>query len=162
MYLVIQQIFSYLPTSDLASVRQCSSYLSLYATSNHLWQSRCQALWRRYVTLQDCRAIPAKLWSFSCVPNGWFRAYITIIRIARDDWLTCDDDLKRNVFMVFFKSHLGDNVGAEHWHALVKFEEDGMVHPIDGLPLYSNVWSVDEMKTLRGKLCPRRLAISLY
>ncbi|RPA97927.1 hypothetical protein L873DRAFT_1689447 [Choiromyces venosus 120613-1] len=150
---VIHQIFSLLSPRDLTSLRLTSHSILSAATANAHWRRHFfDSLLPSHAALIDIPSIPHNQWAFQLVTDGWFRAYTTVIRIAREEWLHTDEELKGSTWMVFFKSFLreggasSDDAAA---HALVELRHDMTSVPIEGLPLHSTSWYVDQNKSLR-------------
>jgi len=150
---VIHHVFSLLSPRDLALLRLTSHSMLSAATANTHWRRHFfDNLLPSYAALADISSITHSQWAFQLVPDGWFRAYTTIIRIAREDWLRTDEELKGSTWMVFFKSYLreggasSDDAAA---HALVELKHDRTSVPIEGLPLRGSSWYVDQNKSLR-------------
>lgn len=76
-----------------------------------------------------------------------------MVRVARNEWLWTEEQLKGTTWMVFFKAFLkeggarGDGDGS--WHALVEMRPDLTCHPLEGLPLNISSWYVDVRRSLR-------------
>ncbi|KAL7273480.1 hypothetical protein RUND412_003655 [Rhizina undulata] len=154
---VLLEILVYLSPRDLFSLRLTSHSLHLPASSNLLWRQHLLGLLNVHGALLDILSIPQKLWAFSLLHNGWFRAYSILHRVARGEWLFSDKDIIGSTWMVFFKSHLKEHgrptskdgsvisvEEAKRWHALIEFSEDGTFKAVDGLPLREGSWSVDK------------------
>ncbi|PUU74046.1 hypothetical protein B9Z19DRAFT_1103681 [Tuber borchii] len=155
---VIHHVFSLLSTRDLTLLRLTSHSMLSAATANTHWRRRFfDSLLPSYAALTDISSIAHNQWAFQLVPDGWFRAYITVIRIAREDWLHTNEELKGSTWMVFFKSFLreggakSDDAAA---HALVELTHDLTSVPIEGLPLRGSSWHVDQNKSLRFSAYP--------
>lgn len=150
---VIHQIFALLPPPTLASLRLTAPSLHAPATSSLHWRSHTLHLLSAHRALQDVSAVPIPVWSFSLVPDGWFRAYTTLFRIARTEWLWTDEQLKGSTWTVFFKA-FSESGGNGPWHALVELRANLMSHPLEGLPLNISRWHVDGKPSLRCGLFP--------
>lgn len=53
-----------------------------------------------YEALQVVSSIPLNLWSLCLVHDGWFRAYATTMRIAKQAWLHSKEELIGNTWMM--------------------------------------------------------------
>jgi len=150
---VIHHVFSLLSPRDLTLLRLTSHSMLSAATANTHWRRLFfDSLLPSHAALTDISSIAHNQWAFQLVPDGWFRAYTTVIRIAREDWLHTDEELKGSTWMLFFKSFLreggasSDDAAA---HALVELTHDLTSVPIEGLPLRGSSWYVDQNKSLR-------------
>ncbi|KAG0643788.1 hypothetical protein HOY80DRAFT_283453 [Tuber brumale] len=150
---VIHQVFSFLSPQDLTSLRLTSHSVLPAATANTHWRHHFfDGLLSSHAALIDISSIAHNRWAFQLVPDGWFRAYTTLIRIAREDWLRTDEELKGSTWMVFFKMYLregGASSDDANAHALVELKHDLTSNPIEGLPLQRKSWYVDQNRTLR-------------
>lgn len=116
-----------------------------------MWQLHCQSLWKSKICLQDCVKVPSSQWSFSFVPDGWFRAYTKTQEIAFSQWLLGDETLNNTLWMVFFKGSLVNvNRWPLAWHVLVEIKASKIVSSIDGLPLNSTRWCLDKGPSFKG------------
>ncbi|CAZ79338.1 unnamed protein product [Tuber melanosporum] len=150
---VIHQVFSLLSPQDLTSLRLTSRSILPAATANTHWRHHFfDGLLSSHAALIDISSIARDQWAFQLVPDGWFRAYTTLIRIANEDWLRTEEELKGSTWTVFFKMYLregGASSDDETGHALVELTHDLTSNRIEGLPLRSSSWYVDQKKTLR-------------
>lgn len=160
---MIHHVFSLLSTRDLTLLRLTSHSMLSAATANTHWRRHFfDSLLPSHAALTDISSIAHSQWAFQLVPDGWFRAYITVIRIAREDWLHTDEELKGSTWMLFFKSFLreggasSDDAAA---HALVELTHELTSVPIEGLPLRGSSWYVDQNKFLR---CSYPFALSTF
>ncbi|KAG0136671.1 hypothetical protein HOY82DRAFT_598923 [Tuber indicum] len=150
---VIHQVFSLLSPQDLTSLRLTSRSILPAATANTHWRHHFfDGLLSSHAALIDISSIARDQWAFQLAPDGWFRAYTTLIRIANEDWLRTEEELKGSTWTVFFKMYLregGASSDDETGHALVELTHDLTSNRIEGLPLRSSSWYVDQKKTLR-------------
>ncbi|RPB07837.1 hypothetical protein P167DRAFT_495186 [Morchella conica CCBAS932] len=154
---VIHQIFSLLTPTDLASLRLTSHALRSSATSNPHWRRHFTDLLPAHAALLDVAAIPPSAWSFAHAPDGYFRAYTTLVRTAREDWLHSDQDLKGTHWMVLFKAFLkegGARSDDPNFHTLIEMRADCTSCPLEGLPLNTSSWYVDGRPSLRFPCYP--------
>ncbi|PWW78905.1 hypothetical protein C7212DRAFT_356157 [Tuber magnatum] len=155
---VIHQVFSFLSPRDLTSLRLTSHPMLSAATANAHWRRNFfDSLLSSHAALTDISSIAHNRWAFRLVPDGWFRAYTTIMRIAREEWLRTDEELKGSTWMVFFKSFLREGGASSDDaapHALVELTHDSTSIILEGLPLRSGPWYVDQNKTLRSSGYP--------
>ncbi|CUS14710.1 unnamed protein product [Tuber aestivum] len=151
---VIHQVFSFASPRDLISLRLTSHSIRSTATANTHWRRHFfdSLLSSHAVLTDDISSIAHDLWAFRLVPDGWFRAYSTVMRVAREDWLRTDEQLKGSTWTVFFKSFLregGASADDATPHALVELTHDSTSIILEGLPLRGGPWHVDQNKTLR-------------
>ncbi|KAH0602431.1 uncharacterized protein H6S33_008770 [Morchella sextelata] len=154
---VIHQIFSLLTLTDLTSLRLTSRPLCSSATANPHWRHHFTNLLPAHAALLDVAAIPPSAWSFAHVPDGYFRAYTTLVRTAREDWLHSDQDLKGTLWMVLFKAFLkegGARSDDPNYHTLIEMRADCTSIPLEGQPLNSSSWYVDGRPSLRFPCYP--------
>jgi hypothetical protein len=141
---VLHHILSNLTAQELAPLRTVSVGLYDPATSNLHWRRLLLSdLIPSHSGLYQINTIPGRLWSFSLISNGWFRAYCEVKRIINEPWLKTEKDLADSVWTLYFKQHCPD-LSIGDYHSIVCFLQCGSLVPLSGLPLPSRNWKVQD------------------
>ncbi|RPA84056.1 hypothetical protein BJ508DRAFT_413074 [Ascobolus immersus RN42] len=140
---VVHHILGHLSPRELLVVRQLTRTLNHFSTVNHLWQPHTLELIQARPVLFDLRQVPPSAWSFSHSPDGWFRAYLTIMKTSKSGWVPTEDGIRNTCWSVHFTGlDLVDEI-PEKPQAICRFDSDGIVYVIDGHLLEPHKWWIE-------------------